>query len=216
MNISSILAIIYLLNSVLSNNINNDYINSEKELWKPYYQDLTPRDTVSQWLIPFNTKNRKDLRTIGIVSVFGANRVTYLKGHIHTGLDMVPKPNDDTISVYPMAEGIVCSIHLADPLCTVVIKHILKDGSILFTSYKHLAEIYVKTGDNVNHDTKLGRVYTKNESKKYHGNFYHLHLEVRKLFDDYGCASWLTFSREELEKRFYDPLEFMRKMIVSY
>ncbi len=191
----------------------DNLIDLEKSRWQTYYSDKSPKDTVSNWFLPFNTKDRSDPKTLGTVSTFGSPRMSYYKGHIHTGLDCIPKPKSDTNYVYAMAEGIVCSIHLGDPHRTIVVKHILRDGKSIYTSYKHLGDIYVKTGDIVNKNTKLARLYTRKEAKKLGGNYDHLHLEIRKKFDDYGCASWLTMTKTELNKRFYDPLDFIRKNI---
>lgn len=112
-----------------------------------------------------------------------------------------------------MANGIVCSVHLGENQRTVVVKHKLPNGLIMFTSYKHLKEVYVSNGQNVDQNTKLARLFTPQESKKYGGDYHHLHLEIRKKFDDYGCASWLTFNNTQLNERFYNPQNFIREHI---
>jgi murein DD-endopeptidase MepM/ murein hydrolase activator NlpD len=162
-------------------------------------------------MVPFKTDNRYKLNTIKIISVFGAPRDTYLKGHIHTAVDIIPLKSEEYTYVYPMADGVICSIHLGHPHKTIVIKHMMPDSSIIYTSYKHLQEIYVKYGQEVDQETKLARLYTSKEAKKQGGSFDHLHLEIRKSFYDYGCASWLTMTNEELNKYFYNPMDFMKK-----
>jgi murein DD-endopeptidase MepM/ murein hydrolase activator NlpD len=114
-----------------------------------------------------------------------------------------------------MAKGVVCSVHLAENQRTVVVKHKLADGKVMFTSYKHLKEVYVSQGQQVTEQTKLARLFTKQESKKYGGDYHHLHLEIRKNFDDYGCASWLTMNRKQLDQRFYNPLIFLKTKLKS-
>ncbi len=109
-----------------------------------------------------------------------------------------------------MAAGVVCSIHLDHPHKTVVVRHKLRDSQTVFTTYKHLQTIYVQTGQQVDQQTKLARLYTQQEAQKYGGNFDHLHLEIRKSFDDYGCGSWLTMTREELDTYYYDPAAFIK------
>lgn len=161
------------------------------------------------------TSNRTDLKTLSVVSSFGSPRSSFRPGHFHTGLDCLPKNSKVPVFIYAMAEGVVCSVHLGNPFKTVVVKHLLKDGSTIFTFYKHIEDILVKDGDIVNKDTKIARVLSNAESKKFHGNYYHLHLEIRKLFDDYGCASWLTMNKEDLKKRFFDPLIFMKQNIAK-
>lgn len=188
---------------------NNPYIEENKEIWKSYYITNQPTDTAKKWYLPFETSNRLNPKTMLVVSTFGSPRNSYIRGHIHTGLDCVPKSAGENVDIYSMSDGIVCSIHLGHPHITIVVKHITISEEVIFTSYKHLAEVYVKTGDNVTHKTKLARLYTRKETKKYGGRYDHLHLEIRKDFGDYGPASWATMTKLELNCRFYDPLKFI-------
>jgi murein DD-endopeptidase MepM/ murein hydrolase activator NlpD len=110
---------------------------------------------------------------------------------------------------------VVCSVHLGAPHTTVVVRHKLKDGSTLFTSYKHLAEVYVDNGEGVDTNAILGRLFSRAEAKKLGGNYDHLHFEVRKKFDDYGVASWATMTKAELKERFYAPLKFLKKKLTA-
>lgn len=189
-------------------------INSDKDRWKPYYTDSAPTNIAANWFLPFAGGDRKNVKNIKIISIFGDHRDSYLKGHIHTAIDINPaKPKDKLVSVYAMANGVVCSIHLGENQKTVVIKHKLKNGALIFTSYKHLKEIYVSKGDQVNENTKLARLFTATESKKYGGDYHHLHLEIRKKFDDYGCASWLTMNKNQLNERYYNPQIFIKENV---
>jgi murein DD-endopeptidase MepM/ murein hydrolase activator NlpD len=191
-----------------------DYIQADKERWKPYYMEVSPRQAVDKWEVPFKTKNRSSFLTIKVISTFGAPRMSYVRGHYHTGIDLIPQKRSGNYTyVFPMAAGVVCSIHLSDPHRTVVIKHKLSNGAILYTSYKHFKEIYVQTGEQVTSGTVLGRLYTRREALALGGNYDHLHIEVRKKFDDYGVASWATLTKPELEQRFDDPLKFMKKNV---
>ncbi len=187
------------------------YIEIMRLKFEAAYVDDNPIENVSSWKVPFQTSDRYKLNTIKVISVFGSPRDTYLKGHIHTASDIVPSKSNGYAYVYPMANGIVCSIHLGHPHKTIVIKHRLPDSTFIFTSYKHLQEIYVKNGMEVNQDTKLARLYTHDEAKLQGGNYDHLHLEIRKSFYDYGCASWLTMTNDELNEYFYNPVDFMKK-----
>ncbi len=189
-------------------------IESDKARWKPFYLDVAPTGIALNWFLPFEGANRKDLKQIKIISIFGDHRASYLKGHIHTAIDMNPvRTKDKLVPVYAMASGVVCSVHLAENQKTVVVRHKLKDGSAIFTSYKHLKEVYVQQGMQVDQKTKLARLFTVQESKKYGGDYHHLHLEIRKRFDDYGCASWLTMNKEQLNLRFYNPLTFLKEKL---
>jgi murein DD-endopeptidase MepM/ murein hydrolase activator NlpD len=191
------------------------YIEKDRERWEPLYLDVQPSKLVDSWKIPFETADRTKLNTIKIISKFGDPRLTFLRNHIHTAIDIIPTKSSDLITVYPAANGVVCSIHLDHPYKTIVIKHQLKDKSIIYTSYKHLQDIYIKNGAQVDQNTKLGRLYTHAEAKKLKGNYDHLHFEVRKSFDDFGCASWLTMTKEELNKYFYNPLVFLKTNLSS-
>jgi murein DD-endopeptidase MepM/ murein hydrolase activator NlpD len=190
------------------------HIENDKKRWEPYYLNVSPSEEVSAWKVPFNTNDRTNLKTIRMISTFGAPRLSYVKGHFHTGIDLIPKKNnDESVYIFPMAAGSVCSIHLGDPHRTVVIKHKLPGGEILYTSYKHLQAIYVANGQHVTTNTRLGRLYTRAEAAALGGNYNHLHLEIRKQFDDFGVASWATLKKEDLDKRFHDPWMFMTKNI---
>ena len=187
-------------------------IERDKDRWKPYYIDTAPTAVASTWYLPFDVSNRKDPKQIKVVSIFGDHRDSYLKGHVHTAIDINPlKPKSKLVSVYPMAKGIVCSVHLGENQRTVVLKHKLPDGKFIFTSYKHLKEVYVNQGQQVDENVKIARLFTPAESKKYGGDYHHLHLEIRKSFDDYGCASWLTMNKKQLDLRFFNPLVFIKE-----
>ena len=192
------------------------YIEELRLDFEPAYKDVEPKHVVDKWRVPFETKDRTKISTIRLISHFGAGRRSYIKGHIHTGVDLIRrKGNAKNVYILPVARGVVCSVHLAAPHTTVVVKHKLKDGSTLFTSYKHLAEVYVDNGEGVDIDTRLGRLFTKAEAKKLGGNYDHLHFEVRKKFDDYGVASWATMTKAELKKRFYPPFKFLKKKLTA-
>lgn len=179
---------------------------------KNAYHPVDPDNPVQKWMLPFATRDRQDLSTVHVISVFGAYRSSYIRGHKHSGIDMVPKSgSDDHVWVYPIGEGVVCSFHLDHPHITIVVKHKTITGKVIYSSYKHLFSPLVKPGDAVSVDTRIGRIYTPFEGRRLGGNFDHLHLEIRKTFDDFGVASWATMTEDELNKRFYDPLDFLKK-----
>ncbi len=189
-------------------------IDTDKNRWKPYYIDASPSAIAVNWFLPFEVADRKDIKQLKIISIFGDHRDSFLKGHMHTAIDVNPlKPTSKLIPVYAMAKGIVCSVHLGENQQTVVLKHQLKDGQVIFSSYKHLKEVYVRQGQQVDEKTKIARLFTVQESKKYGGDYHHLHLEIRRRFDDYGCASWLTMNKKELDLRFFNPLVFLKEKL---
>lgn len=204
---------IWLLTIVLAG---QGYIAELRMDFEPAFKDVVPKHVVDKWRVPFDTNDRTKISTIRLISHFGAGRRSYIKGHIHTGVDLIRrKGRPGPVHVLPVARGVVCSIHLGAPHTTVVVRHKLTDGSTLFTSYKHLAEVYVDNGEQVGINTRLGRLFTKAEARKLGGNYDHLHFEVRKKFDDYGVASWATMTKPELKERFYSPLEYLKKKLTA-
>src|SRR5687768_12069533 len=100
----------------------NPTIESDKARWKPYYLDIAPNGTATNWFLPFDVANRKDLKQIKVISIFGDHRDSYLKGHIHTAIDINPaRPKDKLVPVYAMGRGVVCSVHLGENQKTVVV-----------------------------------------------------------------------------------------------
>ncbi len=190
-----------------------NFIDQDKNRWKPYFKNIVPAKIADKWYLPFTTATRKNLKELQVISTFGSARNSYKKGHIHTGLDCIPAGKDSFVYVYPIANGVVCSIHLGAPHKTIVVKHKDFNGKTIYSSYKHLAQVFVNIGRQVNKDTKIARLYSRQETRKLNGRYDHLHLEIRKKFDDYGCASWLTMTKKELNERFYDPLSFLKKKI---
>ncbi len=189
-------------------------IEHDRGRWKPFFMDVRPRATATRWLLPFATRDRTDPATVRVVSTYAAPRLSYLRGHLHSGIDLVPRSSATPgPTVFPLAAGRVCSIHLDHPHRTLVVVHRLPDGSLLYTSYKHLQEIHVANGQEVGADTALARLYTRAEALAQGGSYDHLHLEVRRSFDDYGVASWASMSRAELDARFLDPLLFLQRMV---
>ncbi|MBN2498017.1 MAG: peptidoglycan DD-metalloendopeptidase family protein [Deltaproteobacteria bacterium] len=189
-------------------------MEEEAQRFASRHQNVRPAACARTWRLPFATRDRQKLGTLRMVSRFGAKRTSYVKGHLHTGADLVPRGRlAAKVMVYPLAAGAVCSIHLAPPHTTVVIAHRLPSGDALYSSYKHLTEVSVETGQQVDHQTALGRLFTRREAREHGGPYAHLHLELRKRFDDWGAASWTTMSRDELEKRFIDPYAFLERRL---
>lgn len=178
-----------------------------------YTVDVEPQAVADDWFVPFDTSDRKRMATLLMVSEFGAPRLSYVKGHMHTGTDMAPKPAQDGAKVLAVANGVVCSIHLDHPHKTVVVKQRLENGETLYTSYKHLESIVVEPGQQVNPNTVMGRLYTARETRQQGGAYDHLHLEIRKDFDDHGMASWTTMTRADLDAHFHDPWKYLRRQV---
>jgi hypothetical protein len=177
------------------------------------FTEVEPMDTAYVWLLPFDVKRRSDTSLIKVRSPYGAKRTSSLRGHLHSGADIVPVKMDTGIYVYPVAKGIVCFKKIIDPFSTIIIKHRLQDGSFIFTSYIHLKYIYVANGDTVNTNTKIGKLFTHREVHRYRGPYDHLHFEIRKNFDDFGFASSHCMNKSELDSFFYEPINYLSEKI---
>jgi murein DD-endopeptidase MepM/ murein hydrolase activator NlpD len=185
-------------------------IEKYRDLLKSDFINIIPKDSVASWKLPFAISDRSDFKKVKIISSFGVYRKSNYKGHKHSGIDIVPLLKDKYIHVFPVANGVVCFVRIDPPFSTVVIKHKLKGNSYIYTSYIHLKEIYIQKGQQVDQNTDIGKLFTYEEAWKYNGPYDHLHLEIRKSFDDYSCATYLCMSLQKLEEFFYDPFIFLR------
>lgn len=188
--------------------IQSDSIKKYSNKLKKYFTNSDPLVVAEKWLLPFDLHNRSDIKTIDIISKFGTYRSGYVKGHLHSGIDLIPSYKKDTIFVYPVNKGVICLIYPKAPNKTVIIKHKLKNNELIYSSYIHLKEIFVKNGEQVDYNTKIGVLYTKYEAKRFNGNYDHLHFEIKKRIDDYSCASWLCMNQKELNSYFENPSPF--------
>ena len=96
-----IIVILIALTGVAARAIDkNSYIGATRSYYKEAYQDIKPAAVVSAWMVPFDTHNRYDIRSIRVVSVFGDHRESYLKGHIHTATDLIPAHKSGMIYIF--------------------------------------------------------------------------------------------------------------------
>ncbi|MHC1733877.1 MAG: M23 family metallopeptidase [Bacteroidales bacterium] len=191
----------------------SDSIKKYSERMKRFYRFTQPAKITSEWFIPFDLPDRSDLKSIRVISGYGTYRSGFVKGHRHSGIDIVPAEYKDSIVVYPAGAGTICLIRPAAPNKTVIVKHRLNDSTVIYSSYIHLKDIYVKNGQEVNQNTQLGVLYSKAEAGEYNGDYDHLHFEIKKRIDDYCCASWLCMSPEELDEYFYNPSDFWESVL---
>ena len=198
---------------VVAGSAAGDELATEAQRFAGQTVEVEPASVAHRWRLPFATTDRSRRATVRLVSRLGAPRISYKRGHLHTGADLAPCRIKAPVQVLPMAPGAVCSIHLAAPHTTVVVKHLLPSGATLYTSYKHLTGVAVEPGQQVTPDTPLGRLYTRAEALELGARYDHLHLEVRQRFDDHGVASWLTMTRAALKERFQDPWAFLSRSL---
>ncbi len=76
-------------------------IENDKHRWRPYYTNTAPAKIAEKWFLPFEGGDRKSVKNLKIISIFGDHRDSYLKGHIHTAIDVNPAiPKDKLVGVY--------------------------------------------------------------------------------------------------------------------
>ena len=159
---------------------------------------------------PFKEKNRRKYKSImkRLVSRYGAYRNTLIVGHKHAGIDLRTYLRQ---RIYAIGVGKVVYMHISHPHFTVFVKHWLPDGTIIYSSYKHITTLRVNIGDWVTHRTVLARAYDKGEYEDSGYPVNHLHFEMRTSIDDMGEASSSSMTMEELDKHCMDPLEFFKE-----
>ena len=180
-----------------------------------------------QILLPINIKNRKDiceiqLTTIGAFGLVRKERKT-VPSHLHTGIDIKrPTTNYDNEPIFPLASGKVISKRTDGPYAQLIIEHELNSRKF-WTIYEHIAGIKVKLNDIVDPEQPIARFMNKAELNKYGWQFDHFHLEILKVkplklipeksLPDrfYNSYSLICFKKEDLDKYFYNPLDFIRQ-----
>jgi hypothetical protein len=176
--------------------------------------------------IPINSANRKELKNIELTKIgqFGLLRKARpgIPAHFHTGIDIKrPGSNYESEPIYPVADGIVISKRTDGPYANLIIEHEIQ-GRKFWTLYEHVASIEVNINDKVNSQFPVARYMNKRELCRYGWQFDHFHLEILKVkpkalkptrnnperfFDSY---SLVCYSREDLNKYYYNPLEFLQ------
>lgn len=159
---------------------------------------------------PFNDSNRKSLASIKqrLVGTYGEFRKSYKPGHLHAGIDLEGCFGEP---IYAIGRGQVHLIFRDFPHQTVIVKHQLLDGHLLFSVYTHVEEVMVEIGDWVDEGSSLARLFNADELERANfGTPNHLHLEIRKSIADKGRASYASMTVDELNTFCMDPMAFFR------
>ncbi|WP_064967588.1 M23 family metallopeptidase [Tenacibaculum ovolyticum] len=176
--------------------------------------------------LPVNALDRNSISSLKLTGIgeFGLLRKERPKvpAHYHTGIDIKrPTNNYESEPIFPIFEGVVISKREDGPYAQLIIEH--GDNHKFWTVYEHIAGIEVNLFDHVNTDTKIARFMNRNELNKYGWQFDHFHFEVLKvqpfklkrnnlkperLFSSYTLVA---YTKEDLNKYFYDPLDFLEK-----
>jgi len=144
-----------------------------------------------------------------------------IPAHLHAGVDIVrPSKNYDDEPIYPVSRGRVVGLRDDGPYAQIIIEHGTEPGDTLWSVYEHIAGIACRLGDSASPSRPIARFMNRRELNRYGWQFDHLHLEIMKARPraeappgrrfrllTYGLT---CYSREELESRYIDPLEFIK------
>jgi len=133
-------------------------------------------------------------------------------GHKHAGIDLKGGFGE---AVYPINAGRVLALSFKALSGGVVLEHLLPDGNRLYSKYVHIQQISVKVGEQVTPHTRLGRLFDKASFKKSRYTHNHLHLEIRKDYDDKGTDSSYSETRKELKVHCLDPERFLGEQLAK-
>jgi len=141
-------------------------------------------------------------------------------GHFHTGIDIMrPSKNYNHEPIFSIANGIVISKRDDGPYAQLIIEHQINEKKF-WAVYEHIAGIQVSVNDTVEIGIPIARFMNRDELNRYGWQFDHLHFEVLKtkpikLATDpnrperhYKSYSLLCYTRDDLNKYFYNPIEF--------
>ncbi|MGE0078882.1 MAG: M23 family metallopeptidase [Bacteroidales bacterium] len=176
--------------------------------------------------LPINTRDRNDISGIHLTEIgqFGLMRKARpnVPKHYHTGVDIMrPNSNYTSEPIYPIASGVIISKRTDGPYANLIIVHTI-NGRKIWSLYEHIAGIKVGVDDSVSPNIPIARFMSKEELNRYGWQFNHFHLEVLKvkplrikptannLERFYNSYSLICFTREYLDKYYYDPLFFFR------
>ena len=176
--------------------------------------------------LPIDTINRKSIETLRLTDIgeFGLLRKERpgIPAHYHTGID-IKRPSTNYIHepIYPISDGIVISKREDGPYAQIIIEHQLDKK--FWTVYEHISGITVNLYDYVTPNTPIARFMNSGELDRFGWQFDHFHLEILKeqpyklrqenskpnrLFSSYTLVS---YTRADLNKYFYAPLEFLKE-----
>jgi murein DD-endopeptidase MepM/ murein hydrolase activator NlpD len=172
-----------------------------------------PDSVCEVFLSPLPESDRADFSLLQkrVIGTYGDYRASYKPGHLHAGIDLEGILKE---KVFAIGRGRVTHIFRNFPHKTIVIQHPLADGNSMVSVYTHVEDIRVEVGDFVTEETCLARLFSEDELENSgFGTANHLHLEIRKNYDDKGMASNTSMNREDLDKLCLDPLKFFERRI---
>lgn len=185
-----------------------------------------PAFSDKQIFLPLNLPNRHSIENLKLTGIgnFGLLRKERknIPQHLHTGIDIKrPRDNYSDEPIFPLAKGRVLSKRIDGPYAQLIIEHDF-NGTNFWTAYEHIAGISVKPGDQVDPFMQIARFMNREELNKYGWQFDHFHFEIIKIKPQailnnpphperfYKSFTLECFSEKDLDKYFFDPLEFFK------
>jgi murein DD-endopeptidase MepM/ murein hydrolase activator NlpD len=184
---------------------------------------------LSQWYIPASYSDITEISNIKLTAIghFGLLRKERpnVPAHYHTGIDIVrPKPNYYHEPIFPSLSGEVVSIIDDGPFSQIIVKHFY-NGRNYWSVYEHLHVKLRNIGITVNPYDTLGYFFNIDELNRYGWQFDHFHFEINKIEPQlikptaknpkrvYRTFAINCYTKEELDQRLENPLEFLRGRI---
>lgn len=175
--------------------------------------------------LPVSTYDRNAIESIKLTEIgeFGLLRKARpeVAAHYHAGIDIKrPSKNYVNEKIFPIYYGIVISIREDGPFAQIIVEH--NGNEKFWTVYEHISGIEVDLFDDVNPDKPIARFMNRAELDKYGWQFDHLHFEVLKIKPLkikpikstpkrlYSTHSLTCKTKEELNKYFYNPIDFLK------
>lgn len=162
------------------------------------------------------------LTKIGAFGLVRKERAS-VPSHLHTGIDIQrPGKNYTNEPIFPIAAGKVISKRTDGAYAQLILEHTI-DGKAVWSVYEHIAGIQVELGQQVNPQQPIARFMNKKELDQLGWQFDHLQLEILKVAPQaikpdkahpkrkFNSFTLLCFCKKDLEKFYYDPIEFFRK-----
>jgi hypothetical protein len=177
---------------------------------------------------PVGAEKRVNLNEIHLTEIgdFGHLRKARpsIPAHLHTGIDIRrPVPNYNDEPIFPIYPGWVISLRDDGPFAQIIIEHQFSDGNKFWSVYEHIAGIKITLSDSVSPGRSIARFMNHEELDRFGWQFDHFHLEILKKaprpitpkadtpFRYYMTYNLECYSQQDLERYYFDPLEFLKK-----
>jgi murein DD-endopeptidase MepM/ murein hydrolase activator NlpD len=126
---------------------------------------------------------------------------------VHPGIDLNRVTGGDTDlgePVFAVADGLVTAAAFYRVWGNVaLVRHVLPDGSRLWSQYAHLDRMHVRSGQEVGRGWQLGTI-GKGDAGRYSA---HLHFEIR--VQDLAASYWPGTGRDIVRRAYRDPVALM-------